>query len=292
MQRTVLAAVLLLAVPAPAASQAKRSTEAESTKAAAGGKILRYVRERFNIPDSVTLTVGPFQPSPYPDFYETSITLESGKDKRSQKFYISRDGRYLIEGNIFTLGADPRREIVRSISLEDEPTQGPANAPVTIVEYSDMQCPTCARMHEFLEKELLPKYGDKVQIVFKEFPLTNIHDWALTAALAAQCIYQADPKDFAPFRSQVFTNQTKITAAEARDTLLNYAQQLGLDRVKMGVCVDNKESLPRIEKDAEEGQTLGIASVPTLFVNGRIVVGAPEPAEFYKIVDEALAAVK
>jgi protein-disulfide isomerase len=260
--------------------------------AATSEKIVRYVQERFNIPATVKLTVGPFRDSPLPDFYLTTLTLDDGKEKRSQNFYVSKDERYLIEGNIYTLGADPRREIVSAITLKDQPSQGPDNAPVTLVEYADLQCPMCARLQEILENDVVPKYGDKVRVVFKEFPLIAIHDWALTGALASQCAYQIAPQNYVAFRSLVYQNQTTVDADNARDMLLHYGAQVGIDSVKLAACVDAKTSLPRVEASLQEGQALGIASTPTSFINGKVLVGAPQPADFFKILDEALRAAK
>ena len=148
----------------------------------------------------------------YPDFYETTVTLDDGKDKRSQPLFVSKNMRYMVEGSIFNLGGDPREEIVRLISLKDQPSVGPASAPVTLVEYSDLECPVCARMQEELEKEIIPKYGDKLRVVFKEYPLVAIHDWAMTAAIAAQCVYELEPSKYFDFRSTVYKNQATVNA--------------------------------------------------------------------------------
>lgn len=251
-------------------------------------KILHYVRGHFNIPETVKLTVSEFRTSVYPDFYQTVVTVGEGKDQRSQSFFISKDGRYLVEGNIYTLGGDPHKEIVRLISTEDQPTQGPANAPVTVVEYSDLECPTCARLHEMLETDIVPKYGSKVRVVFKEFPLAQIHDWALSAAVANECAYQIDPAKFVTFRGIIFKNQESLEASHIRDQLLHLAAEAGLDNLKLAACIDSQTSLPRVEASLQEGQALGVASTPTTFVNGRSVVGAPAPEDFYKLIDEAL----
>jgi protein-disulfide isomerase len=190
------------------------------------------------------------------------------------------------------LTIDPRREALRAIVTANQPSQGPPHAPVTIVEFSDLQCPMCARLHEFLEKELLPKYGDKVRLVFKEFPLVTIHDWTLTASIANQCVYQINPQAYAPFRSLVFQNQSSINATNARDLLLSYGEQVGVDRVRLAGCLDAKAALPRIEENAREGKILNIQFTPTCFINGRKVVGMPSADAYYKAVDEALRDAK
>jgi protein-disulfide isomerase len=251
-------------------------------------KIIRYVRERFTIPDSVKITMTDLRESAYPDFLETTVTVDDGKEKRSQPLFISRDMRYLVEGSIFNLGGDSRPVIVRLISLPDQATQGPANAPVTLVEYSDLECPVCARFHEELETEILPKYGDKLRVVFKEFPLVTIHDWALTGAIAAQCTYQIDPSKYVAFRSAVYKGQESISADHARDMLLHYGAEAGVDNMKLAACIDSQGSLTRVEANMREGEALGVNQTPTNYINGRVLVGAPPSADIDKLIDEAM----
>ena len=150
----------------------------------------------------------------------------------------------------------------------------------------------CARLHAFLEKELLPKYGDKVRVIFKEFPLVQIHDWSLTAAIANECVYEIKPEAFAPYCSLIFENQAATNAANVRDTLFGYSDQVGVDRVKLAGCLDSKASLPRVGEGASEGKRLKIQSTPTSFINGRMLLGFPSAEAYYKAVDEALKEAK
>jgi protein-disulfide isomerase len=251
-------------------------------------KIISYLHQRFSIPPSVKITMTDLRESIFPDFLETTILLDDGKDKRSQALFVSKNLRYMVQGSIFNLGGDSREELVRLISLKDQPAQGPANAPVTLVEYSDLECPVCAHMHEELEKEIIPKYGDKLRLVFKEFPLVAIHDWALTGAIAAQCVYQIDPSKYVDFRSAVYKNQATITADHARDMLLHIAAEAGVDNMKLAACIDAKDSLSRVEANMHEGDALGVGQTPTSFINGRALLGASPADDFDKLIDEAL----
>lgn len=255
-------------------------------------EIARYVREMFKVPETMQITVGDFRKSIFPNFLETTLTVDDGKNKQTQVAYVTGDNHIVVLGNIFNLSVDPRREAAHTISLVNQSSQGPASAPVTIVEYSDLQCPMCARFHEFLEKSVLPKYGDKVRIVFKESPLITIHDWALTGAIACQCAYQLDPTTFAPFRSLIFQHQASLNATNARGLLIEYGEQAGIDRLKLAACIDAKASLPRIEENLREASALGVVQTPTSYINGKVVVGMPAAEEFYKAVDEALRAAK
>lgn len=256
-------------------------------------KIIAYVRGKFRIPDTVKLAVGPFRDSEYRDFYQANITyIEGGDQKPAGYALLTKDGRYTVIGSVYNLLADPRKEVEQSISLKNQASVGPADAPVTIVEYADLECPMCARMHQFLEQDVIPKYGQRIRVVFKEFPLVQIHDWALTAAIANECAYEIAPSTFVRYRSMIFRNQDLINGANVRTLLLDFGQRVGLNRLRLATCIDSKQSLPRVEADVREAQQLGITSTPTVFINGRPVVGVPPPAQFYKILDQALSAAK
>jgi len=255
-------------------------------------EIVQHVREQFKIVDAAIITPGPPHLSGYPNLLATTVTVENGKQRQTQDFYISKDNRTLVLGSLYNLDQDVRREALRTIVTTNQPTQGPAHAPVTIVEYADLECPSCGRLHEFLEKDLLPKYGDKVRVIFKEFPLVQIHDWSLTAAIANECVFQMKPEAFASYRSLIFQNQSGTNATNVRDALLGYADQVGVDRLKLAGCLDSRSSLPRVDEGTREGKRLEIQSTPTCFINGRMVVGFPSPEAYYKTVDEALKAAK
>jgi protein-disulfide isomerase len=263
-----------------------------TTPPAAREKIIQFIREHFSIPANVQITITDLRETPFAEFYETTVTLDDGKEKRVQPMFVAKNMRYMVEGSIFNLEGNPRADIVRLISLKDQPAIGPANAPVTLVEYSDLECPVCARLQEELESEIIPKYGDKLRVVFKEFPLVAIHDWALPAAIAAQCIDELEPSKYAAFRSTVYKNQPSISAEHARDMLLHFAAEAGVDSAKLPDCLDAKASLPRVEANMREAEALGVDQTPTMFINGRAIVGALPTVDIEKIIDEALAANK
>ncbi|HLW79400.1 MAG TPA: DsbA family protein [Terriglobia bacterium] len=258
--------------------------------AAANSKteIEKHVREMFKVPENMKLTVGASHASAFPSFSQFQVEVDDGKKKQNLDLYLANNGRVLVLGQIYTLTVDPRREALRTISTQDQPAVGPASAPVTIAEYADLQCPTCAQLHEFIEKTLLPKYGDKIRLIFKEFPLP-MHDWSAQAAIANECAYQLDPSTFVGYRSLIFARQSSFTVINVRDLLLQYGQEAGIDRLKLSACIDSKASQHRIDADKREADRLGVNKTPTSFVNGRIVVGMPPADEFYKIVDAALA---
>jgi protein-disulfide isomerase len=252
--------------------------------------MMRELTATFKLPPTVKLAVGAFAPSPYPNFLQTTVTAQSGGRVNKQKYYVTRDRRFAVLGGIYNMDVDPRQQALRTIKLTDQPSAGAPNAPVTIVEYADMECPMCAREHEFLVKDVLSRYPGKVRVVFKEFPLVSIHTWSYTAAIADQCAYQIDPTKYVPYRSRIFENQLNINATTVRDLLLYYGQQVGLDRLKLAACIDSKASLPRVEEDLREAKALDLNQTPTFFINGRKVVGGGPPETFFQMIDEALRA--
>ncbi|HEV2500259.1 MAG TPA: thioredoxin domain-containing protein [Terriglobia bacterium] len=287
-----VALIALLAILPSTQAQSRpaiaASPEAASSDAARA-KIERYLRERFSIPPSATITVGPLRPSIYPGFLKTTVAMDLGKNKSSQDFYVTQDGNYLIAGNVYGLNGSPEQQVEQMIDMQNQPSTGPAGAPVTIVEYADLECPHCAEMQEFLEKQVLPKYGSKVRIIFKEYPLYTIHPWAVVAAVANECAFQANPADFLPFRSLIFQNQNAIKPETVRQQLLDLGGQAGLDKDKLAACLDSKATLPRVRADYVEGTGLGVNETPTFFINGKLAAGAVTPPDFFKLVDDALA---
>ena len=259
---------------------------------ASNAELVRRMRETFKVPDNVKLALGIFHASRVADFQTASLTIDNGKAPQERTVLLARDGKHAVLGELYSLDVDLQKQALRTISLQGAPTQGPANAPVTIVEYADLQCPMCARLHEFLETQVLPRYGNKVRVVFKEFPLVGIHDWSPLAAVACQCAYELNPSAYIPLRTAIFRNQGGINITNVRELLLNYGEQVGVDRVRLATCLDAKSSWPRVEQDSAEGKRLNVVSTPTSFINGRMIVGLPSFDAYYQVVDEALKAGK
>lgn len=252
---------------------------------ATNAEIMRCVRDAAKLPPTAEITVGTFASTAYPGFLKSTVTVRDGTKVQIGEVFITLDRRVGILGLVLPF----RRDFVeRLIDLKDQPSAGSGHARVTIVEYADLECPGCAAFQKFLETEFLPKYGEKVRIVFKEFPL-SFHPWSNTAAIANECAYQMDPSKFLNYRRLIFGNQETISSVNVHDRLLSLGEQAGLDPANLGSCLDTKATLGRIEACRNEALALGVMKTPTFFINGRIVVGPPPPETFYKIVDEALA---
>lgn len=161
------------------------------------------------------------------------------------------------------------------------PTKGPESAPITIVEYADFQCPYCTRALASL-KQVEEKYAGKIRIVFRDFPLSQIHPFAAKAAEAGACAN--DQGKFWPMHDKLFTNQTKLAVTD----LKQHATDLGLDAAAFGACLDSGQHAAEIKKSVEEGQRYGLSGTPSFFINGRLIVGAQPYDSFAQVIDEEL----
>lgn len=248
-------------------------------------EIVRNVRVYFKLGPEWHLSDGSLRESSLPGFYETQVTAEKNGQKQAQNFFVTTDKHFLVLGQVYVVRS--HSEVQQMINKENQPCSGPANAPVTIVEYADLECPSCARLQPFLENQLLPRYGNKVRIIYKDFPLP-MHTWARQAAVASQCAYEVDSSAFARYRTLVFAHQSEINVTNVRDQLLQLAEQAGINRLKLAACMDSDASLSRVEQDVKEGNKLQVMETPTCFINGRMVAGLQPPEAYYEVIDADL----
>ncbi len=232
-----------------------------------------YLRHLYAFGPNVQLEVGPLKESPVAGLMETDIKVTIGEDKQAAKFYVSKDGKYLFRGDVSDLTKDPLAETRAQIQMKDAPSLGDPNAPVTLVEYSDFECPVCRSLHDTL-RGLLPNYAGKVRVVFKDFPIEQLHPWARTPAIAGRCSYQQDPKAFWKMYDLIYDNQEVISASNAWTKMTEYASQAGLKPDAFKGCMAGPEAVAAVSASRANGQQLDVNSTPTVFVNGRRLVGA------------------
>jgi len=158
------------------------------------------------------------------------------------------------------------------LDIKNAPDTGNPNAPITVVEFADFECPVCRNLHEAL-RGLLPKYP-QVRLVFKDFPLEQVHPWARTGALAGRCAYQQDPKAFWKMYDLLYDNQDLISAENAWEKMTDYAGRASLDTGAFKACMTGPDAASAVDANIANAKLLDVGSTPTLFVNGRRIVGA------------------
>jgi protein-disulfide isomerase len=172
------------------------------------------------------------------------------------------------------------------VEIGDSPWTGGENAKVTVVEFSDFQCPFCGRAAKTVN-EVRKKYGNKIKLVFKQFPLPMHHD-AEPAAQASMCVFEQGHDKFWKFGDLAFSNQEKLSA----DDLAKYAKSSGADEKKFKECFDAKKYADYVKKDQAYGEKLGVRSTPTFFINGQLLSGALPLDSFSEVIDDELATAK
>ncbi len=267
MKRRLLAWTLILAATAgaqtPPARPAPDSGEIQK-------KVESYLRKLYAWDASFLVKVALPTDAPAPGFYQLTVEITRGNQSDSGLVYVSKDGRFLVRGELHDMSVDPFASSRAQIRLDGSPSRGPANAQVTVVEYSDFQCPHCRQLYNTL-KVVEPAYP-QVRFVFKDFPLTQIHPWAMTAAIAARCAYQQSPEAFWKIHDVIFDNQDSIKPDNAWQKVLDFASQTGLQSDAFRACMTSPEAKQAVDANIREGQALKIANTPTLFVNGRRLI--------------------
>jgi protein-disulfide isomerase len=231
-----------------------------------------YLRNLYAFGPDVQLTVSPPKETPVPGLLETSVSVKTGEGAEDAKFYVSKDGKYLIRGEVSDLAKDPLAQNRALIDMKDAPSLGDPKATVTLVEYSDFECPVCRSLHDVM-RGMLRNYP-QIRVVFKDYPIEVLHPWARTAALAGRCAYQQNPAAFWKIYDSIYDNQEIISAENAWMKMTEYAGQAGLNPDAFRACMASPEAGAAIDASRANGQKLDVNSTPTIFVNGRRLVGA------------------
>ena len=199
-------------------------------------------------------------------------------------FFLGLGGGYLLWGGNRTSEAADTEKVRRvDVSTDDDPSIGPEDAPVTIIEFSDYQCPYCESWYQQVYEQLLASYPGQIRFVYRDLPL-SMHPEALPAAEAADCA--GEQGDYWKYHDALFGGQYGLNRAAYEQ----YAADLGLDTQAFTACLDSHRYQDEIQADASDAAHVGINSTPTFVVNGRVLVGALPFANFQAVIDEELAA--
>jgi protein-disulfide isomerase len=264
------AAPAVAAAPAPTAEQAHTLSVIES-----------FLRNLFGWGPDFDLKLGPLKDAALPNFYEVPLQVTYQGQSESGSVYASKDGAFIIRGELYNTAEDPFAKTRKELSGGNAPFKGPAGAKVTLVEFSDFECPHCRVLRETL-KQLEPQFP-QLRVVFRNFPIEHIHPWATTAALAGRCAYQSSNDAFWKLHDSIFDQQDAITADNAYDKLTELAVAAGLEKDAFHTCLADPATKKAVDDDQALGIKLGITSTPTVFIDGRQSVGG-DPASLQQII--------
>jgi protein-disulfide isomerase len=248
-------------------------------------KIIEYYRRKANVPPAAPVTVEGMKDSPIAGAKQGTLSDRG----RKVGFLVSNDGKYAVFGELEDLTVDPFKAVMAKIDTKGRPMKGPADAKVTIVEYSDFQCPFCTRGYDTIEKQVLPEYKDKVRFVYKHFPL-GFHPWATPAAVAVECVNsQKQDEAYWKLYSYYFEHQKEVNPQNVKDKAKEALAGTKVDMAKFEQCFDKQETLARVQADMAEGQAVGVSGTPGFIINGRLISGAQPFQNFKSVIDDELA---
>ena len=260
-------------------------------------KIEHQVRAFYTIPAEVKVTVGAITPSTdWPGYDAVSVNIDGGDGKQKDyKFLLSKDRATMLRVTKFDLNKDPFAELMSKIDVKDRPTRGAKSAKVVAINFDDFECPFCSRMHQTLFPEIFKEYGDRVTFIYKDDPLTEIHPWALHAAVDANCLAAQNTDaywDFADYihanKREVDTEKTPAARFDAIDKMtMLQGQKHNVDAAKLQSCV-KAQNEDAVRASMKEADGLGVNGTPALFINGRKIDGAVPIADVRAALDAAL----
>ncbi len=270
---------LLLSLSVLAIAQQKHSAPAHATTSTKSvdtaanlpseDEINGFLHETFGYNPQLTWKIVDVKPAQAKGLTQVDVQISSPEGQGAQRFFVTEDGKHAVVGDIIPFGKHPFQ--AARLTLEKKangPARGPANAPLMIVEFSDLQCPHCKEANPTIERLL--KEDPNVRFVSQNFPLPS-HNWAEKAAEYADCVGRASNDAYWKFVDGVFAAQEQITADNADDKLKGIADASGVNGADIAACAAKPETQSRVEASVQLGKDLGVNSTPTLFVNGRPV---------------------
>ncbi len=261
-------AILGEMVPFPGEPGAPRPSDAS---------INNFLRQMTSANAGITWAINAVKPKAVANLTEVVVLVTTPQGRGPFQFYVTADDRYAIRGENAPFAADPfaadRAKLQRGL---DGPSRGPANAPLTIVEFADLQCPACKAANPEIQKLVADE--PNARFVFQQFPLSQFHKWAMKAAEFGDCVYRENPAAFWKFVDAVYAAQETITSdtgntddagKKAEPKLIQLAGGAGVDGKKAAACANEPATAERINKSMAFGKEMQITGTPTLFIGGR-----------------------
>ena len=255
----------------------------------------RQVRTTYSVPAEVKVTFGPLRASEFPNYEVLTITFDDGGKKKDYEFLLARDRKTLLRMTKIDLTHDPYAELMKKIDVSGRPARGAKDAKVVAVNYDDFQCPFCSRMHATLFPTLLKEYGDRVLFIYKDYPLEEIHPWAVHAAVNANCLAAQNNDAYWDFADYVHANQKEINTLKGREAQAGELDKLAvlqgqkhsLDAARLQACVKAQDD-KGVRASMHEGDLVGVSATPAMFVNGQKIDGALPIEDVRAVLDSAL----
>jgi len=258
-------------------------------------RVEMMVRSHFGLTPDISVALGARKPSNIPGYDTLPVTLSRESQSQSIDFLISTDGKTMARLQSFDLVKDP----MFNIDVAGRPVRGNPDAKVTVINFDDLQCPYCARMHQALYPATFNRYKNQVRFIYKDFPLQSIHPWATHAAVDSECMAAQSTTAYWDYVDYLHAHGEEINgdgndAKKSFDALDRIARQQAtlahLDLNKLGGCLAAQDETP-VKASLKEAEDLGLEGAPALYINGERINGALPTPYVWMAIDRALRAV-
>src|SRR5437660_4505590 len=259
-------------------------------------KIEHQVRTFYSLPPDVKVTVGSVTPSSeVPGYDSVAVKLDDGGKQKDYTFLLSKDRATMLRVTKFDLSKDAYSDLMSKIDVTGRPSRGAKGAKVVVVNFDDFECPFCSRMHETLFPEIFKEYGDRVTFVYKDYPLAEIHPWAIHAAVDANCLAAQNADAYWGFADYIHANKHDVDSEKTPGARFDAIDKIAMlqgqkhsgDAVKLQSCI-KAQNEDAVRASMREADGLGVNATPTLFINGQKVDGAVPASEVRAALDAAL----
>lgn len=274
-----------------AAGVSKAQSASSTLSPAIAHRIQMEIRTKYDVSPKVDIALSPLEPSDIPGYEKFVVTFTHDEKKTVFDFLVSKDRKTLARFEKMDISQD----LMSKIDVKGRPVRGSEQASVTIVNYDDLQCPFCARMHAVLFPGLLKEYGNRVKFIYKDFPLVDIHPWAMHAAIDANCLAAQNSEAYWDFADYVHANAKTMGGQSPEEGFLNLDKRAfeqgethHLDKIRLNACIQKSDE-SAVRASMAEGDELGVDATPTMFVNGERVSGFLTEEEMRSVIDRALA---
>jgi protein-disulfide isomerase len=248
--------------------------KSKSTPTLDKAKMEAYVRHLLAVIPEVQVKIDDPKPAPAPDLEEVDVHFNYQGRSQDETFYVTKDGQHIIRGVVYALNKNPFQDDLDKLKTTGAPSFGPDKAPVTVVEFGDFECPNCKEEAKTLRDNVPSQFPTQVHVVFKDFPLESIHPWAKAAAIAGRCIYHQNLANFWKYHDWIYDHQAEINQDNLKTQVQDFAKTApDLDAVQLGRCIDSKATEGEVDASLVEGRALHVDATPTLFLNGRRLIG-------------------
>jgi protein-disulfide isomerase len=253
----------------PSAKAAEKPAAVSTPNLPSEATVDSFMQQTFGYESEVSWKISSIKPAPVAGLAQVDVVLASPQGQQFTRFYVTADGEHAVVGDIVPFGAKPfdpaKKTLEKGIT---GPSRGPKNAPVTIVEFGDLQCPACKAAQPAIEG-LIASEPD-ARFVFQNFPL-EMHNWAAKGAAYADCVAQASNDAFWKFIAKTYETQADITAENADEKLTALAEGAGVKGADIAACASTPVTKAHVDASLALGKSVNVTGTPTLFINGRSI---------------------